>query len=105
MGESRCGNGHDYGVTMNARDKRISELKQKYGDSAVDTAMRLHGSDVPDAIDWADDLDPYYTKLWLDFTYGGLFKRGVLDDRTRTLVIVGQFVAMDELEELPIHIR
>ncbi len=53
----------------------------------------------------ADGLDPHYAKLWLDFTCGGMFRRGILDDRTRTLVVVGQFVAMDEMEQLPVHIR
>lgn len=60
--------------------------------------VELHGEDVPDAIAWADAIDPHYAKLWLDFTYGGMFRRGILDERTRTLIVGGQLVAMDELE-------
>ena len=86
-------------------DKRIDALRQKYGPGPIGHAERLHGEDFPAAVEWADDLDPHYTKIWLDFTYGGMFKRGVLDERTRTLVVVGQFVALDELEQLPVHIR
>ena len=56
-------------------------------------------------MEWRDELDPHYAKLWLDFTYGGLFTRGVLDDRTRLLVVVGQYVAQDEMEQLASQIR
>jgi alkylhydroperoxidase/carboxymuconolactone decarboxylase family protein YurZ len=56
-----------------------------------------------DDLDWAQTLDPHYAKLLRDFTEG-MFSRRILDERTRTLVIVGQFVAMDEMEELAAHI-
>src|SRR5688572_13703827 len=49
-------------------------------------------------------LDPHYAKLLLDFA-SGMSGRGVLDERTRTLVVIGQLVAMDEMELLPTHIR
>ena len=86
-------------------DKRVAALEQKYGAAPIEQAQRLHGQDFASAVDWADDLDPHYTKIWLDFTYGGMFKRGILDERTRTLVVVGQFVALDELDQLPVHLR
>ena len=86
-------------------DKRIGQLKQTYGAKAVDSAARLHPQDFPEVMEWAEEIDPHYAKLLSDFTYGGLFERGILDDRTRSLVVIGQFVAMDEMEELPIHIR
>ena len=85
--------------------KYIDTLRDKYGAEAIDHATRLHADDVESVVGWADDLDPYYTRLWLDFTYGGLLKRGVLDERTRTLVVVGEFVALNEMEQLPIYIR
>ena len=90
---------------MQQKKQRVEELKEKYGVEAIERAARLHADDFPAVVDWIDDLDPHYTKLWLDFTYGGLLGRGILDERTRTLVVVGQFVAMDEMEQLPVHIR
>lgn len=86
-------------------EERIERLREKYGAKAVDNAARLHPQDFPDVVAWADELDPHYAKLWLDFTYGGMLMRRILDERTRCLVIVGQFVVMDELEQLGIHIR
>ena len=54
---------------------------------------------------WRDELDPYYAKLWLDYTYGGLYNRGVLTERTRLLVAISQAVAMDEMEVVESHIK
>ena len=90
---------------MNNDDEHLRQLKQRYGAKAIDAAIRLHPGDFRELIEWADELDPSYAKLWLDFTYGGMLGRGILDDRTRSLVVVGQFVAMDEMEELRSHIR
>jgi alkylhydroperoxidase/carboxymuconolactone decarboxylase family protein YurZ len=56
-------------------------------------------------LSWARELDPHYARLLHDFTHGGMFGRGILDERTRALVVVGAFVAMDEMEELGAHIR
>jgi alkylhydroperoxidase/carboxymuconolactone decarboxylase family protein YurZ len=54
---------------------------------------------------WRDELDPHYAKLWLDYTYGGLYNRGVLTERARLLVAISQAVAMDEMETLESHIK
>ena len=86
-------------------EKRIAELKRKYGAEAIEAAERLHGDDLSAAILWADDLDPHYVKIWLDFTYGGMYVRGVLDERTRTLIAVGELVAMNEMDQLDVHLR
>ena len=90
---------------MGHDEARIARLREKYGARAIDNALRLHRQDFPELIEWADALDQNYAKLLLEFTYGGMLTRGVLDDRTRCLVVVGQMVAMDEMEELPRHIR
>lgn len=90
---------------MEQQDRRIERLREKYGAKAVDRALELSPADFAEWIAWADELDQHYAKLLLDFTYGGMYGRGVLDDRTRCLVIVGQMVAMDEMDELPMHLR
>ena len=83
---------------------RIQQLREKYGAKTIDSAAARNPQDLLQLIEWADELDPHYAKLWLDFTHG-MCERGVLDERTRCLVVVGQMVAMDEMEELPCHIR
>src|SRR5687768_2704357 len=100
MGESRRRDRHERGLipesedAMAERSKRAEELAAKYGAGPIDDAERKHGVDFPAIVDWADEIDPHYAKIWLDFTYSGMYQRGILDERTRTLVVVGQFVAM-----------
>lgn len=84
--------------------KRIEELKKKYGSKAIENAERLNPKGFPALLDWRDEMDQHYTKLWLDFTYGGLYTRGVLDERTRHLVVTSQFVVQDEMEYLRSHL-
>ena len=87
-------------------NEKAEELKQRHGATAMDTAAQLlDPQDMPEALGWAEDLDPHYMKLLVDYTYGGMYRRGILDDRTRTLVVVAQFVVMDEMEQLGQHIR
>ncbi len=90
---------------MAKQDEGVARLRQKYGAKTIDNAARLHPHEFPELVEWRDELDSHYTKLWLDFTYGGMFNRGILDERTRFLVLIAQFVVLDEMEELASHLR
>jgi alkylhydroperoxidase/carboxymuconolactone decarboxylase family protein YurZ len=79
--------------------ERIKRLKQKYDRAAIDNGLRLRPDDFLDEVEWRDMIDQHYTRSWLEFTYGGLFRRKGLDDRTRLLVSIAQFLALGELEE------
>lgn len=79
---------------------RIDRFKQKYGAKAIDNGMRLRPADFLDEVEWRDKIDQHYTRAWLDFTYGGLYTRKDLDDRTRLLVSIAQFLSINEMEEL-----
>jgi len=80
--------------------KRIERFKQKYGAKAIENGMRLRPSDFLDEVEWRDRIDQHYTRAWLDFTYGGIFTRKGLDERTRLLVSIAQFLSINEFEEL-----
>jgi alkylhydroperoxidase/carboxymuconolactone decarboxylase family protein YurZ len=82
-----------------------AKWRQKYGAAAIDNLARVHPGHVSDHVAWCDALDRNFTRLWLDFTYGGMAGRGILDERTRCLILVGQFLVMDEMGQLPLHIR
>ncbi|HKA42762.1 MAG TPA: carboxymuconolactone decarboxylase family protein [Burkholderiales bacterium] len=84
---------------------RVGALRKKYGARAIDNIVRLNPHDFAELLEWRDRMDPHYTSLWLGFTYGGLFTRGILTDRVRLLVLIGQCVAQDELGPLGSHIR
>ena len=86
-------------MTANPNEQRIARLKQKYDGAAIDNGMRLRPDDFLEEVEWRDRIDQHYTRSWLEFTYGGLFKRKKLDDRTRLLVSIAQFLALNELDE------
>ncbi|OGA49969.1 MAG: hypothetical protein A3G24_07870 [Betaproteobacteria bacterium RIFCSPLOWO2_12_FULL_62_13] len=79
--------------------ERIERLKQKYGAAAIENGMRLRPYDFLEEVEWRDRIDQHYTRAWLDFTYGGLFTRKALDERTRLLVSIAQFLCLGEMEE------
>ena len=35
-----------------------------------------------------------FAKLWLDYIYSGMYTRGILDDKTRVLCVVGELFVM-----------
>ena len=78
--------------------ERIARLKQKYDHAAIDNGMRLRPRDFLNMVEWRDRIDQHYTRAWLEFTYGGLFLRKNVDDRTLLLVSVAQLLAMNEME-------
>ena len=86
-------------MATNTNAERIKRLKEKYDAAAIDNGLRLRPDDFLDEVEWRDRIDQHYTRSWLEFTYGGLFTRKGLDERTRLLVSVAQFLAMGELEE------
>ncbi|MGZ8265276.1 MAG: carboxymuconolactone decarboxylase family protein [Burkholderiales bacterium] len=79
--------------------QRVERLKQKYGAEAIDNGLKLRPQDFHDEVEWRDRIDQHYTRIWLDFTYGGLFRRKALDDRMRLLVSIAQFLCLNEMEE------
>ena len=83
----------------------IDRLRASYGARGVDNAARLHPNDFTQVMAWRDEMDPQYTRLLLDFTYGGLMTRGVLSERVRLLVVIAQCAAMGELEYLESSMR
>lgn len=79
--------------------ERLARLKRKYDPAAIDNGMRLRPADFLAELEWRDRVDQHYARAWLEFTYGGMFARKNLDERTRLLVSIAQFLAMGEMEE------
>ena len=92
-------------ASVKAAVAKLTKLKQKYGARAIDGLVRAHPDHVAEHIEWCDGLDLHFTKLWLEFTYGGMTGRGILDERKRCLILVGQFLVMEDWEQLSIHLR
>jgi alkylhydroperoxidase/carboxymuconolactone decarboxylase family protein YurZ len=67
------------------------ELRRKYGTEAYDAGLALQLRTFEQRVAQRDDIDQHYTRLWLDFAIKGLGRRPALDQRTRLLVLVGQY--------------
>jgi 4-carboxymuconolactone decarboxylase len=87
------------------RFPRREELMRKYGWQGIGAGLKTQPSHHAASIEWVDSVDPEFAQLWLDYIYAGMYSRGVLDDKTRTLVMVGDCVAMEELEQAENHMR
>jgi 4-carboxymuconolactone decarboxylase len=90
---------------VSVTDDRETELRERYGDRPIDTGTRLQGEFFLRMVEEFDQLDRDWTQGWLDWIYGYQYNRGVLDDRTRVLVIIGECCVSSALVQLPNHIR
>lgn len=86
-------------------DPRLEPLLEKYGWQGISTGLRLRPRHHINLVDTLDALDPDYLQTWLDAIYGGMYVRGVLDDRTRILCVVGNTLAAGEQHQSRRHMR
>jgi 4-carboxymuconolactone decarboxylase len=89
---------------MTAEERR-AELFDRYDNTALETGIRLQGEFFLRVVDELDQLDPSFVDPWLRYIYKNIYNRGVLDDKTRVLVIIGECCVLDEDVQLPNHIR
>ena len=90
---------------MSVVDERKRELAERYGELPIETGSRLQGEFFLRMVEEFDQLDEGWTQGWLDWIYGYLYNRGVLDDKTRVLTIIGECCVSSALAQLPNHIR
>lgn len=86
-------------------DSRLAELLDRYGWRAISNGLRLRPGHHLNMIDTLDALDPGFLKTWLDAVYEGMYGRGVVDDRTRLLCVVGATLALGETHQSRRHMR
>jgi 4-carboxymuconolactone decarboxylase len=86
-------------------EDRKRELAERYGELPIETGSRLQGEFFLRMLEEFDQLDEGWTQGWLDWIYGYLYNRGVLDDKTRVLTVIGECCVSSALVQLPNHIR
>lgn len=69
----------------------MTDLRAKYGAAAYDAGVAAQPRGFARRLAQRDDLDQHFTRLWLDYAVTGVGQRRVLDERTRFLVLTGQF--------------
>lgn len=85
------------------KSQRKAELFANYNDRAMEQGHDLQGDYFLRTVDLFDELDADWTEAWLTFVYDYMYGRGVLDDKTRTLIVIGECIAAGHFEQLPNH--
>jgi alkylhydroperoxidase/carboxymuconolactone decarboxylase family protein YurZ len=86
-------------------DPRLASLIDRYGWLGISNGLRLRPRHHLNLDATLDALDPDYLQTWLDAIYGGMYARGVLDDRTRIICVVGNTLAAGEQHQSRRHMR
>jgi alkylhydroperoxidase/carboxymuconolactone decarboxylase family protein YurZ len=86
-------------------DGRAPDFIDRYGWHGLSTGLRLRPGHHINLVDTLDALDPDFLGAWLDTVYEGMYSRGVLDDRTRLLCVVGATLALGEKHQSRRHMR
>lgn len=86
-------------------DPRLDDLLKQYGWQGISNGLRLRPGHHINMIDTLDTLDGDFLQTWLDAVYDGMYGRGVIDDRTRLLCVVGATLAMGETHQSRRHMR
>lgn len=86
-------------------DPRRGYLMERHGWLAVGRGLTMRPKHHLNTLAWHDALDREWADLWVKFTYQGMYSRGVVDDKTRLLCMVGDCVAVGEGTEGRSHMR
>ncbi|MPZ73921.1 MAG: hypothetical protein GEU74_11950 [Nitriliruptorales bacterium] len=83
--------------------QRRAELFARHNPRAMAQGEDLQGEYFLRTVDLLDELDADWTEAWLSYVYDYMYGRGVLDDKTRTLIVIGECIAGGHFEQLPNH--
>jgi len=86
-------------------DPRSTGLMQRHGWLAVGRGLTMRPRHHLNVLAWLDAMDPEFAGLWVKFCYQGMYSRGIVDDKTRLLCMVGDCLAVGEATQARGHMR
>ena len=86
-------------------DPRTQPLIDKHGWLAVGQGLTMRPRHHINILDWIDKMDSEFAGLWVKFCYGDMYTRGVVDNKTRLLCMVGDCLAVGEATNSKGHMR
>jgi 4-carboxymuconolactone decarboxylase len=92
-------------LVADERFPRRDELITKYGWQGISTLLSTQPWDGAQMIERADAVDENYTRSWVKFIQAGLYSRRVLDDKTRTLCMMANCLALPSHAQTEKHMR
>jgi alkylhydroperoxidase/carboxymuconolactone decarboxylase family protein YurZ len=84
-------------------DPRLERFLARLPWQAVSTGLRMKPRHHLDVLEFFDGVDADHTLVWTAFTYQGMYSRALLDERTRLLCIVANFIALGRDREMREH--
>ena len=86
-------------------DPRLADLVERHGWLAVGRGLALRPRHHLNVLAWLDTMDPQLADLWVKFCYGAMYSRGIVDDKTRLLCMIGDCLAVGEETQARGHMR
>ncbi len=86
-------------------DPRFADLMARHGWLAVGRGLAMRPRHHLNILAWLDRMDPEFADLWVKFCYQGMYSRGIVDDKTRLLCMVGDCLAVGEGTQAQGHMR
>jgi len=86
-------------------DPRFADLVERHGWLAVGRGLALRPRHHLNVLAWLDTMDPQLADLWGKFCYGAMYSRGIVDDKTRLLCMIGDCLAVGEETQARGHMR
>jgi alkylhydroperoxidase/carboxymuconolactone decarboxylase family protein YurZ len=84
---------------------RREDLIERHGWLGISRGLLARPKHHLVTLAWQDALDPEWADLWLAFVYQGMYSRGLVDEKTRLLCMVGNCVAVNEAVQGRSHMR
>ena len=78
---------------------------ERHGWLAVGRGLTLRPRHHLNVLAWLDKMDPQLADLWVKFCYGAMYARGIVDDKTRLLCMIGDCLAVGEETQARGHMR
>jgi alkylhydroperoxidase/carboxymuconolactone decarboxylase family protein YurZ len=86
-------------------DPRFADLVERHGWLAVGRGLTLRPRHHLNVLACLDKMDPQLADLWVKFCYGAMYARGIVDDKTRLLCMIGDCLAVGEETQARGHMR
>ena len=86
-------------------DPRCADLIARHGWRAVGRGLTMRPRHHLNVLAWLDKMDPGFAGLWVKFCYQGMYTRGIVDDKTRLLCMIGDCLAVGEGTQAQGHMR
>ncbi len=86
-------------------DPRTRLLIDKHGWLGVSTGLVMRPRHHINILHWIDVMDSEFAGMWEKFCYGEMYTRGIVDNKTRLLCMIGDCLAVGEAVQSKGHMR